>query len=191
MKKTAAFILAVFLCMATVGCTIGKNTGEKEENRMFTFEKSEDADKVAYSSQVAHFIEGFPADYSRQCVLVRGKLLTLFGAPLYETADLENQYSYVVRAVGKEGQEYFLNVYHGPTGPAIGGNNSAEGIQEAATELIAKINAAPAADFHYEGYYPDTCSKITMSIQNGEVYYEETLITDPAEIELMFEQIRL
>ena len=40
------------------------------------------------------------------------------------------------------------------------------------------IQNADMADYHYEGYYLDTSSKIQMGIKDGTPYYEEEFCED-------------
>lgn len=156
---------------------------------MYTFHAINDKSVLKGTSKLKNIIDGFPQDYNKQCALIQGKLKNLFGNPFYETLDLENQYSYIIQATDKNGNNCYLDVYCGPSGPAIGGIGSVEGIMDAALQLIREIQMAAPSDFHYEGYYPDTLSKISTGVKDGAAYYNEETMTDPDEIKRMFDSI--
>lgn len=100
-----------------------------------------------------------------------GQAITLFGQPDYFTEDYENIFSMVVEA-SKEGSEpLYLEIYHGPSGPAIGGNND-EAHKAAAEELAEKIRAAKPSDYDWEGVYEDIPVNIRMGVRNGVPYNE-------------------
>lgn len=195
MKQIFSSTLAIILMVLLVACNSAQEeetsmyTFEKEETGMYTFEKIDDESKLIGTSWLISVIDGFPADYSKQCVLFQGKLLNLFGVPLYETVNLENQYSYIIQAKDNDGRIYYLNVYRGSSGPAIGADSSIDGIKDAALTLVEEIQVAIPVDFSYEGYYPDGPSKIFMGIRDGEAYYIEETMTDPDEIAHMMEKV--
>ena len=112
----------------------------------FTFEfKAEGKDKLPMGSKICNIINGFPDDYSEQEALTYGRLRKLFGEPLYESEDLEEQYSYCISAA-RDGKTVYLEVYSGSSGPAIGGEQNKDS-RDAAHELIALIQQAEAADY--------------------------------------------
>lgn len=156
---------------------------------MFTFKKIDDDSKLRGTSNLMNIFDGFPDDYGEQCALLRGKLQRLMGDPLYETKNLENQYSYLIEAADDEGSLCYITAYRGPSGPSIGGILKTDGIMDAAKEFIEILEAAEPADFHYEGYYPDGPSQITMGVKNGEAYYTEEFMEDEDEIDAMFEEL--
>lgn len=105
-------------------------------------------------------------------VLCLGQLMALFGEPLYMTEDLENQYSYCILAEDGNGVKVYLEVYSGPSGPAIGGKETKEG-REAADELATLIIGAKAKDYDWKGVYADGPCEIKMGVRNGKPYCEE------------------
>lgn len=181
MKRIVVIFIAMVMVISLPACT----TLQKREPGVYTFAKTGDKNKLAGTSKLMNIIDGFPADYRDQCVLIQGKLLYLFGEPLYESADLEDQYTYVIEVTDETGETGCLTVYHGPSGPAIGSAASDDRIIDAARALIQEINAGEPVDFTYEGYYPDGPSRVWMGIKGGEPYYIEELITDPDEIAAM------
>ncbi len=185
MKRRVLIILMILLLIFASSCHFPK----EKENDMYTFEKITDSSKIIRTSKIMNLISGFPQNYIEQCVLIQGKLLNLFGEPLYESVNIEEQYDYIIAATSKSGETYYLHVYNGPSGPAIGADSSIDGIEPAALALKTKIQAATPSDFSYEGYYPDTMSKISSGISDGKVYYSETPVTDPDEIEEMLNKI--
>ena len=52
-----------------------------------------------------------------------GQAMALFGEPDYMTKDYENIFTTSIMAVNEDGETVYLYVYHGPSGPAIGGKN--------------------------------------------------------------------
>ena len=130
------------------------------------------------SSRICNIIDGFPQDYGEQTALVYGRLKKLFGQPLHETENLEEQYSYCISATAEDGETVCLNVYSGASGPAIGGAQN-EASSEAAAALVAFIRQAEPADFEYTGYYMDAPARIWMSVKNGVPYYRQELLDMP------------
>ncbi len=110
-------------------------------------------------------------------VLCLGQLKTLFGEPLYITEDMEDQYSYCILAVSKEGKEVYLDVYSGPSGPAIGGKHDSDSLA-AADELAELITSAEASDYEYEGVYWDGPCIVRQGVRNGVPYNEEEELTE-------------
>ena len=130
--------------------------------------KTEETDKMrGGSSLICHF--------SDDPVLVYGKLKTLFGEPLYETASLEEHFYYCISAQGESGNEICIYAYSGSSGPAVGGFHDEESIK-AANQLVELVQKTKPTDYDYVGYYLDTNSKISQGIKNGVPYYEEEIL---------------
>ena len=143
----------------------------------FTFEfKAESKDKLPMGSKICNIIDGFPKDYSEQTALVYGRLRKLFGEPLYESEDLEEQYSYCISAV-RDGKTVYLEAYSGSSGPAIGGEQDKDS-RDAASELVRFIQQAEAANYDYRGDYYDGPSEVRMGVKNGVPYFEENEIEE-------------
>ncbi|WP_049946314.1 hypothetical protein [Butyrivibrio sp. WCD2001] len=106
--------------------------------------------------------------------LAYGQLRTLFGEPDYETEDLENMYDYNVVATDKEGNEYYMYAYSGPTGPAIGTREDDEKTEKAARALAEKIKSVEPTDYDYVGYYFDFGLTVKMGVKNGKPYCTES-----------------
>lgn len=147
------------------------NTGFK-----FTAQDMKTMQKTIMGSSKIRNIEGMPGDE----VLRLGQLMTLFGDPLYITKNLEDQYSYCILAKNESGKEFYLNVYSGPSGPAIGGQQNDDS-KAAADELAELIAGAKASDYEYEGYYLDGPCVVRMGIRNGEPYCEEEELDESGE----------
>lgn len=138
------------------------------------FESVKDDERVKewdVGSQIRH-IGNFLADPNTM-VLTYGRLQYLFGEPLYTTDDLENAYDYYILGTDEEGNTYQLTAYHGPTGPAIGGDSDDPQVVKAAEELEKYINAADYVDYDYEGIYHDYDVKVKFGIRDGVPYMEE------------------
>lgn len=148
----------------------------------YQFKAVDDLQKIS-GSNIMNIIDGFPPDYNEQTVLIYGKLRTLFGDPLYEEEDTENQYAYVVSTTAEDGREIFLHAYSGPSGPVIGGQQDEES-RKAAYQLSEMIQQAAPADYDYVGYYMDGPSRIHEGIKNGVPYYEEEELGDYPEDEM-------
>lgn len=111
---------------------------------------------------------GIPEDST----LIYGKIQGLFGKSRHEPEDVENQYMYCVLMKDENGEEVFLEVYAGPSGPAIGGLRD-ERSKNAAQRLARLIEETEPVDYAYEGFYWDGPCRISQGIKNGVPYYEE------------------
>lgn len=144
---------------------------------MYRFENA-NATKEYYmpSSNICSIYE-FDENFEKNCVMVLGQLKHLFGKPRYVTNNLENQFSYIIKAINEETKDcLFLEVYAASSGPAIGGLNDSNS-RLAAQELDIYIRQSPTVDYNYEGYYLETMSKVHYSIQNGEPSWKEIEIS--------------
>lgn len=152
----------------------GMETLSEEDVAGYTFARTEDEEKIRDTSKLCNFY-GY-TEYEKT-PLVYGQMQTLFGGPLYETENVENQYEYVISVTDGNGVETYLTVYSGPSGPAIGGR---EGDERAASALFTYICAAEAADYDYVGYYMDIPCRVWQGVEDGVPYYrtEELHLTD-------------
>lgn len=103
--------------------------------------------------------------------LFLGQVLELFGEVDYMTPDNENMFGCAVAATDEEGHTVYLEVYYGPSGPAIGGGDSLEE-RRAAFALDLAITKAKPRDYTWKGIYPDTFTTVRMGVKDGEPYYE-------------------
>ena len=78
----------------------------------FTAQGKEAEKETAGSSKIRNV--GDLGKYTE--VLCLGKMMTLFGDPLYITEDIENQFEYIILAKDDQGTEVYLTVYNGPSG---------------------------------------------------------------------------
>ena len=139
------------------------------------FESVKDDERVKSwngGSQICH-IGNCLAD-PNEMVLTYGRLQYLFGEPLYTTDDLENAYDYFILGTDEEGNTYELTAYHGPTGPAIGGDSRDPKLAEVAKELVRYISEADYVDYDYEGIYHDYDVTVKFGIRDGVPYMEES-----------------
>lgn len=110
--------------------------------------------------------------------LFYGKLRTVFGEPDYTSDDYESMYSYNVMAVGENGESFYLEVYHGPSGASVGGKpfdiskEQEKVYMNAAGELIAFIESANPSDYVWEGIYADIPVNIKYAVKDGKAYTE-------------------
>ena len=140
----------------------------------YSFKAINDVKRIPLAGKLINIVDISP-EYSKDSTEVYGRLLAAFGQPAYTTMDLEDAYCYVITATDASGNEHVLNVYDGPSGPAIGGEYSA---LDAAEQLRQYISTFAPADYEYEGYYFDGPTKVRRGIANGEVFYSEVEISD-------------
>lgn len=114
----------------------------------------------------------------QELVLAYGRMLALFGHPIYVNPDLEDQYRYCIEAKDSQGTTVYLDAYSGPSGPAIGGNPRSDVEREAVEELVTLILSTKPKDYDYIGYYLDGPCKVHMGIKDGQPFMEESELTD-------------
>lgn len=102
--------------------------------------------------------------------LFLGKAITVFGQPDFMDTDYENMYSYLIVAENEEDKLY-LEIYHGPSGSAIGGKDG-EIYKTASEELAKLILSAEPSDYEWSGVYEDIPVNIKYTIKNGKVNVE-------------------
>lgn len=205
MKKILFIAVAAMLCLSLGACSVpnpfvqgsGRETGTETasaapdidsdtDTAKYHFESIDD-DEILDSYQFMTMIAGYPSKYEEQCAVIQGKLLTLFGEPLYESADYEYAYDYAIKATDGSGSTWYLSVYQGYYGPAIGTYSTGDEMPEIVYVLYNEIMAASPSDFQYDGFYTETPSKIRAGVANGKAYYSEEVITDPEEIQRMYD----
>lgn len=138
----------------------------------YTFEKCNPED---VDTEIANICNVYDVDNQDGHSLFLGQVKTLFGEPDYITKDNENMFSCMVSATDKEGNVIYLDIYYGPSGPAIGGYDDEESAK-AATELSNLIIQAEPTDYDWEGYYIDIPVKINMGVKNGQPYYNSEIL---------------
>lgn len=171
MKKRA---LALFLFLITItGC---KNAPEirdlsqqtETEDFMYNFKPCSPDLLSNGSSKIRNLYDDKAAEYHSLFV---GQVLSRFGEPDYITEDNENLFSKAVSAEDKDGNVIYLDVYYGPSGPAIGGDVRDEESRKAADALAEYIMAAEPKDFEYTSIYEDFGLTVIMGVANGKPYY--------------------
>lgn len=100
-----------------------------------------------------------------------GQVIAMFGDENL-TDYTEALLSYVVAAEDPAGNVIYLEVYYGPSGPAIGGE-SGDNYLEAAEELEEVIRGMTPADYVHESVYEDFGVTVRMGVKDGEPFYEE------------------
>ncbi len=101
-----------------------------------------------------------------------GQVVTMFGDENV-TNDHEALLSYVVAAEDEAGDVIYLEVYFGPSGPAIGGSEG-ENYDKAAEELENVIRSIEPIDYECECIYFDMCDlggDTIMGTKDGKGYY--------------------
>lgn len=101
-----------------------------------------------------------------------GQVVTMFGDENV-TNDHEALLSYIVAAEDEAGDVIYLEVYFGPSGPAIGGS-AGENYAKAAEELESVIRGIEPIDYECECTYFDLIDiggGTIMGTKNGKGYY--------------------
>jgi len=101
-----------------------------------------------------------------------GQVVTMFGDENV-TNDHEALLSYIVAAEDEAGDVIYLEVYFGPSGPAIGGS-AGENYAKAAEELESVIRGIEPIDYECECTYFDLIDiggGAIMGTKNGKGYY--------------------
>lgn len=186
--KKVTFPLALLLAAVMItGCS-GKAPSETQisasqseipqmnrEDSMYSF-KSCSPDLLANgSSKIRNLYEDKSAEYHS---LFIGQVLSRFGEPDYITEDNENLFSKAVSAEDKNGNSVYLEIYYGPSGPAIGGDVGSDESRKAADELAEFIMSAEPKDFEYKSVYEDFGVTVTMGVENGKPYYQSDIPAD-------------
>lgn len=147
---------------------------------MYKFRKSTEEELSAFENMgfsklcSVYDLKGTDEKYA----LFYGKLRTVFGEPDYTSDDYESMYSYNVMAVGENGESFYLEVYHGPSGASVGGKpfdiskEQEKVYMNAAGELIAFIESANPSDYVWEGIYADIPVNIKYAVKDGKAYTE-------------------
>lgn len=91
---------------------------------------------------------------------------------------MEDLYSCAVSATDRNGKTVYLEVYFGPSGNAIGGNDEGE---EAAKELRDWIQEAKPSDYKMECVYEDLGIKVTYSVKDRIPVYKDEIPEDMME----------
>lgn len=141
---------------------------------MYTFKKCDPKEHLCGGSNICNIGDGSIQAVSR-CL---GQVITLFGQPDSITEDYEDVFSCGVSAEDEAGNVLYLEVYHGPSGPSIGGDPHSEEHKAAAKELAELICSAQPADYDWEGVYADIPANIRMGVRNGKPYYESEMPED-------------
>lgn len=141
----------------------------KTEDDMYTF-KACSSELFPYgTSKLCSVYDNMSAEYHS---LFIGQALALFGEADYTTWNNEDLYSKVVSAEDKDGNVVYLEVYYGPSGPAIGGDIADENAQRAAKALVDYIMQVKPKDFEYVSVYEDLDVTVRMGVKDGVPYYE-------------------
>ena len=140
------------------------------KGRTYIFYKA-DPDKLPEGTHNIRGIYNESSYSAKHHSLFIGQLLTLFEDPDYVTDNNEDLLSYVVAAEDTNGNVIYMEVYYGPSGPAIGGLEG-EDYELAAKELERIIKATQATDFEIESVYEDYGVTLKMGVKNGIAYYD-------------------
>ena len=186
--KKVTFPLALLLAAVMItGCS-GKAPSETQisasrseisringDDNMYNFKECS-PDLLAFDrAKIRNLYEDKPSEYHS---LFIGQVLSRFGEPDYITEDNENLFGKAVSAEDKNGNSVYLEIYYGPSGPAIGGDVGSEECRKAADELAEFIMSAEPKDFEYKSVYEDFGVTVTMGVENGKPYYQSDIPAD-------------
>ena len=121
-----------------------------------------------YDEERNTYYEKYDASYHS---LFIGQCLTLFGDADYQSDDNEDLLSYVVAAEDEDNNVIYMEIYYGPSGPAIGGVAFDDTYSRAAEELSQIIMDAEPTDFEITSTYGDLGATIEMGVKDGKAYY--------------------
>lgn len=100
----------------------------------------------------------------------RGKLITLFGAPLHETIQDDNAFTYLFEASDHANHKWLFTAYQGPSGFAIGGNPRQKDSKAAAVAFVEDLNTMAPADFERSLTNRDDKTNITYGCKDMKCY---------------------
>ncbi|OBZ16409.1 hypothetical protein [Bacillus sp. FJAT-26390] len=100
----------------------------------------------------------------------RGKLLTWFGAPLYETNQNDDAFTYLFEASDHANHKWLFTAYQGPSGFAIGGNPTQKDSKAAAVAFVEDLSTMAPADFEHSLMNRDDTTNITYGCKNKKCY---------------------
>lgn len=186
--KKVTFSLALLLAAVMItGCS-GKATSETQisasqseipqmnrEDNMYSFKSCSPDLPASHRGKIRNLYEDKSSEYHS---LFIGQVLSRFGEPDYITEDNENLFSKAVSAEDKNGNSVYLEIYYGPSGPAIGGDVGSDESRKAADELAEFIMSAEPKDFEYKSVYEDFGVTVTMGVGNGKPYYQSDIPAD-------------
>ena len=187
-KVEFLFVIVCLITLAVYAFRTVVPNGQPIGNSSYEFRVATSEDLEAgnfMGAQICHIYN--TSDYDHDLAIAYGQARSLFGEPAYTTEDLENLYEYNIVATDKKGNEVYLYIYNGPTGPAIGGDTNDPAAEAAAKQLVKVIQKAEPADFYCEAYYFDGPTKLTIEVKNGKPKVTEVPLNDEQFEEMYYE----
>lgn len=135
----------------------------------YSFTREDDkASELEYTSKILNVY-----DYMNQnnYGLFVGQVATAFGSDGF-TNDNENLFTYPIEVKDADGNTCILDLYFGPSGPAIGGDVSNPDHIVAAEALAAYISNIVPDDFECESVYTDFEATVIMGTKDGVGFYK-------------------
>jgi len=136
----------------------------------YSFETISRYDLSGRTSKILSLIDGYTGE---EMTCVFGQVLTLFGEPMFICESISNAYIYCIIATDINNKQFVLTVYHGQSGPAIGGETEKKGVYDAALALKKYIQEADTTDFEYIGYGFRGKVKVVMKIKDDKISWSE------------------
>ena len=136
----------------------------------YTFETISRYDLCSQTSKIISLIDRYSGE---EMTLVFGQILTAFSEPMFIRESISEAYVYCIIATDTNGKQFVLTVYHGQSGPSIGGKKENEGAYDAALALKKYIREQDATDFEYIGYGFRGTIKVVMKIKDGKASWSE------------------
>ena len=121
-------------------------------------------------------------------VKLQGILRKLYGVPLHESKDYQSAYSYIILATNEGFESFVFEIYQGSNGCVIRGTKRSDKMKQAIMEFKDLLLQTDPSDFIYHGYESDSYVKIRCGIEEGNIFYEESIM-DEDEIAVMYEEL--
>lgn len=139
---------------------------------MFRFRSAPEKDNEL---QGTYKIWGLENGGDEEFALFLGRAITIFGQPDWMEDDYEAMYGYCIEAEDENGEKLVLDLYHGPSGAAIGGFDT-QAHKQAAEELAQMILSAEPTDYECESIYEDVPVRLKYIVRDGKAYVESEML---------------
>ncbi|GGA45269.1 hypothetical protein [Paenibacillus physcomitrellae] len=134
---------------------------------MYQFRSLQDRELASWTTKLLDY----PFATREDIAGFRGKLIRLFGKPAFQSVNLGAAFEYVIEARDEERNVWILTAYEGPAGPALGGNQSNEGILAAARQLNQVLALTSPADYEETLWDEETGNKFIYGCKQGICYF--------------------
>ena len=119
----------------------------------------------------------------KDTAIIEGKMLTVFGSPIWQSDNYENSFNYIIKATSEDGRSVIFSVYN-MGAIHIGSNQQDDYATEAANALIEYVKSAEPTDYERTVYYLDFLLQLDISVKNGVVTIDQSEISEEKAVEL-------